>query len=482
MAHPQRKQQKERMLQSSILRFARLTLNILTAVFLLLQLNVYVKTNATAVANTQNKKSTAIFFNPASINNPPISPKEIILKKALVDWKEGNAGGVVHHESESSPPLNIAYAISVTSCQLNSTLLDGAAILGYSIHLASNRATNSSRYDYTLYAFVHKDASVCADSLSSLGYKVLIKDQLPFQVQDIQHGGLRAMIETKGCCGSKEFLKLYAYSLEDHPVAVHLDTDVVVLQPLDDLFDAMLALQPADSTSSTYPPLQRHVMGNASIPPTADFFFTRDYLQNSQHFQDPKHYGVQGGFFALRPNRTFLEELSQRILNETYSTHSGWSRTGHTGYWGASQIQGYLSYIYGEYYPERAVELNRCYYNSMGEDDPHHKKTSNCTTGQAVCQDCRETPFSEIKTIHLTTCRKPWECPRLTEPHPSICKDVHLAWFKVRRDLETSWGRQPPKGGWNVNWTLGYCFINRTIGHKRLYHPLQQPFASFDGR
>lgn len=76
--------------------------------------------------------------------------------------------------------------------------------------------------------------------------------------------------------------------------------------------------------------------------------------------------------------------------------------------------------------------------------------------------------IDKIMSIHLTTCRKPWDCPHLTEnQHPKLCRDAHRAWFQVRQDLEKNvWNRQVPVDGWRYEWTLGYC--QRPVGMARL--------------
>ena len=43
-----------------------------------------------------------------------------------------------------------------------------------------------------------------------------------------------------GCCGEKEYLKLYAYALSEFPIVVHLNLHSLVLRPMEDLFHAML--------------------------------------------------------------------------------------------------------------------------------------------------------------------------------------------------------------------------------------------------
>jgi hypothetical protein len=309
--------------------------------------------------------------------------------------------------------------------------------------------------------------------LKQLGYTVQIMSQLPFDLDRV-HFKLRFAMEQKGCCGSKEFLKLNVFSLTSHPIAVHLDTDTLLVKPMDELWDSML-LNEDPPPSSHLASIQHHYTGSSVVQRSSlDFLFTRDYHQQSQYSLNPKHYGVQGGFLVVRPNQTLLEELSERLLHETFNSHQGWSNRGYSGYWGASQIQGYLSYVFGEYYSDRALELNRCQYNSMINDDPLDEGTRKCRTLESKCEDCRETPWEDIYTVHLTTCRKPWECPFLRTPQPTLCRAAHRAWFETRRHLELEWKQRPPRGGWKVEWTLGYCTKPKN-SKQRFYLPLQLP-------
>ena len=474
-------------------------------------------------------------------------------------------------------PIVIAYAISVTSCRYNDissrvSVLDGAAILGHSIHLSSIRGTSSgsnygdggtssnitrsrSDYDYKLYAFVHTESvdEECQDTLSQLGYTVIVKDSIPFNISQIQDDTLRELINSKkSCCGSKEYMKLYSYTLLEHPIVVHLDIDTIVLQPLDKVFDAMLntmdrsRLRTRNNTVIELDP--KHIQGRGTqykgttnIDDEEDknddydydhvFYFTRDYYQQTKHaVKDPLKYGIQGGFFIITPSVKILNVLTSHIVNETYTTKHGWTQKGYNGFWGDTQIQGFLSYAYSYYNTDgyfiinhgrnnginigggegnrsnfddyaaattsgirnsmhstddddnavhvRAVELNRCIYNSMINDDPYYfdnkkrakkmkmdpTKNRKCRTEEELCEDCRETPFETIKTIHYTTCRKPWECPYLKPPQPTLCKDAHHAWYKIRQQLEVSWGYQPPSiGNWHYERTLGYC--NRMLNN-----------------
>jgi hypothetical protein len=405
--------------------------------------------------------------------------------------------------TDNTATATIAYAISVTHCPVNKTytILDGAAVLGHSIHINSirggvnnsnnnanvndnaSRNASRSRYDYALYAFVHIDAMECAVPLTQLGYTV-IASQLPFQLDQLPYK-LRFAMEQKGCCGAKEFLKLNVFSLTNHPIAVHLDSDTLIVQPMDPLWDSLLLQDQDDDEmlpSSHLASIQHH-HSNKNTNTTSrqkmsslDFLFTRDYHQQSQYSTNPKHYGVQGGFLVVRPNQTLLEELTDRLRNETF-TKKGWSNRGYSGYWGASQIQGYLSYVVGEYMyadTNRALELNRCLYNSMINDDPLDEHSGKCRTGEKICDDCRVTPWEDVYSVHLTTCRKPWECPFLRTPQPLLCRTAHRAWFDTRRKLELEWKQRLPKGGWKAEWTLGYCTKPKNAT-QRVYLPLQLP-------
>lgn len=315
---------------------------------------------------------------------------------------------------QSAPPSkskpSVAHAISLTSCPIGTNTstaaaLDGAAILAHSIHRVRQGQVPPSRYDYTLYAFVHPEAVACQHHLSLLGYQVLVRDT-PFLPSEIHSIRFRHLVDEQGCCGRREFLKLWAYTLEDHDIVVHTDADVLFFQPLDGLFDAMLGLD------SDMPVPFQHATNatNSSTTPARriDFAYTRDYLQASRFHTDPTKYGVQGGFYAVRPNRTVFEQMISILREGQYSSDKGWAYQGYGGFWGAAQIQGFLSYFYGEVQPQYAVEMDRCRINTMITDDPYFKDGKTCRTGEKTCQDCRETPLDEMISVHMTTCWKPW--------------------------------------------------------------------------
>ena len=302
---------------------------------------------------------------------------------------------------------------------------------------SSRNPESGSQYDYQMFAFVHPEAANCSlPSLQRWGYTVLVRDT-PINVTDIR-GPYREVATKNGCCGEKEWLKLYAYTLLDYPVVVHLDLDCLILQPLDELFDAIITNHLDPSRVSVMWP-------NATIPPQIDAFFTRDYNMVRPGKRRPDQIGVQGGFLVVRPNHSTYDEFVQLVLEGNYIPEHGWGgplRYG--GYYGAATIQGLAAYYYGHYRPNRAVELDRCRYNNMVDADRSTKPgvEGQCFTPDSVdCIDCRSKALSEVKSAHFTVCWKPWRCVA----HPQtvwqpgterLCTELHRGWFRMRQELE----------------------------------------------
>jgi len=173
-----------------------------------------------------------------------------------------------------SPSTNdaetIGWAVTITGCG-SDPITEGAAVLKHAIHLSSIHGNAGGRYDYKMYAIYHPDGEACALTLKDLGYE-LIQRETPVSVKDIEGKFLREKIESNGCCGEKELVKLEAYTLTGHPVIVHLDLDVVVLKPMDALFDMMLTKSPDDWDTTNVPIM----WPEKKLPEKVNAFFTRD--------------------------------------------------------------------------------------------------------------------------------------------------------------------------------------------------------------
>jgi len=399
------------------------------------------------------------------------APKNQVLKKNVFPDAKGT----------------IAYAISITSCNGEgaSRLIDGAAVLKHSIHLNSidshKKNNNGSQFSYQMIAFLHPDASDCEPHLRQLGYHVMKKDT-PIKVEDIKKEWYREHVVKSGCCQEKEFLKLYAYTLLDFSVVVHLDVDSLILKPLDDLFLVMMnsdggidATESPIKTQNTYDGANLKnvpVMLNKPLTETVNAFFTRDY---NMIRPGKEHVGVQGGFLIVRPSLAVFEEYKNIILDGNFDPGRGWGGK-YGGYYGAQQIQGIASYFYDHFHPNTAVELNRCIYNSMADNPRNPKKDgSKCRDGKDFCEDCRGTSLENIRSIHFTLCQKPWLCHQTPESGENTvghhqCNLFHKEWHKVRSSLEDflQVNSRNRAGEYNKDAFFGHC----NFAGKRGYIPL----------
>jgi hypothetical protein len=379
--------------------------------------------------------------------------------------------------TKSPDDVKVAYVISITGCpaanKTPTAVVDGPAVLAHSIKRLK------SRYAYDLIAMVHPNAASCTSHLPLFGYQIMERE-LGFNHSEINNKrNYRLWVRHQGCCGEMEFLKLQAYTLVEYDVVLHLDTDLLILQPMDGIVDAMLGID-----RSGIDVLHK----DRPLPDDINFLFTRDYVQMSLLTNITTKFAVQGGFFALKPSARLFRRLINTVKTGDFTMKSGWNSKNYGGYYGAPQVQGLLSYFYAEHFPRGAVELNPCIYNSM-VSFPAHTSTGRCryyddgrgaitmTNGtadnvadDATCQSCSNMSLSELHSTHYTVCFKPWICPR-HKFFGQLCKDTHRAWFEMRRELEVSWGQELPTDGWNLNNTLGYCKAQRLQG----YVPMKLP-------
>jgi hypothetical protein len=354
-------------------------------------------------------------------------------------------------DSNTMNAPTIAYAVSLTSCEETPSLIDGAAVLAHSVHLSSIQNPKSgSKYDYKMYAIVHKSAKSCQPILEKIGYTVKLVD-VPVPVEDIQGDFLRENVPQNGCCGEMEFIKLWAYTLLDHPFVVHLDLDTMVLKPMDELFDAALSgdtsqldsvMWPKERTANANTKVDTNDNTNDNASGSLNAFFTRDYNMSSGA-KKKKPVGVQGGFLVLRPSQQVFEEFQDIIRKGDFQRGKGWGGLGFGPFYGSMTFQGIIPYFYDALHPGTAVELDRCVYNQMA-DNPRMKKTVNdvvsgdCRDGRDDCEDCRERDIGDVATAHFTLCQKPWHCL----PHGQdmlqhrMCKKLFKEWYRIRADLE----------------------------------------------
>ncbi|KAL3939094.1 MAG: hypothetical protein SGBAC_006117 [Bacillariaceae sp.] len=392
--------------------------------------------------------------------------------------------------SSSVETIVVGWAVTITGCG-SDAIEDGAAVLKHSIHSTSIHGRGKGKYDYKLYAIYHPEGEACALTLKDLGYE-LIRRETPVAVKDIEGKFLRKKIESNGCCGAKELIKLESYTLMDHPVVVQLDLDVIVLKPMDALFDLMLADD--DSSDPSNVPI---MWPNEPIPETINAFFTRDCkalqmpsciqaMPWSDHLIAPErpYKAVQGGFLVLRPDMAVYSEFVD-IIKKGIQKPGGWG--GLVGpFYGFMTIQGIIPYYYDVLHNKtEAIELNRCIYNQMMDNPRDNTANDNpqakCRTNQEECEDCRTRPLEDVVSAHYTFCPKPWNCfPNDVDTiELRLCRKLHHEWFRIRGELEQSWGRDSVgTGTFQKEHFFGFCSDFGQAGYMGIGQPYGMPVPS----
>jgi hypothetical protein len=244
----------------------------------------------------------------------------------------------------TTQPFVVAYAVSFIKCgdfQTESAdLTDASLILRHSIHQISVRNPNSgSRYDYKMYAIVHKQAEECAKALKETGFEVIVVNS-PVAQADIRGEFLHKHIHKEWCCGADEFIKLYAYSHLPHDIVVHVDIDFAFYKPMDDLFDALRydKNSPQGMAARERIHLERPHEG---FPDTIDAFLTKDWPQVAPGKWPA---GYQAGFLVARRDPVVLEEMLEVIREGNFTSGwgygTGWGLGGYSGWVGAMAMQG----------------------------------------------------------------------------------------------------------------------------------------------
>jgi len=402
-----------------------------------------------------------VYVRLASLLVPTAASETSLLLNSFVG--DGGSNSTVDSDAAVT---TVAYAVSITGCG-NQPIVDAAAVLQHTIHRASVRGSLGGKYDYAMYAIYHPNATHCATALEQIGYNLLERDTF-VRVEDIQGEFLRKRISKSGCCGEKELIKFEAYTLTDYPIVVHLDLDVIVLKPMDDVFDLMMkspgeAPLPADALMWPDRPLPRRI--NA--------IYTKDYLMS--HPLDTFK-PVQGGFLVIRPSLEVYEELREIVRVGDFRENRGWG--GVTGvFWGSVTFQGLVPYYY-HLHGNQSVELNRCVYNHMS--DPPKKDTrlgERCLTGEEECEDCRERPLEDIVSAHFVSqCGKPWQCGARDQPKFPLCRKLVHEWYRARTELERSWGRTGTgESTWQTDLFYGHCKHGGAAGYLRIKEPYRKP-------
>ena len=276
-------------------------------------------------------------------------------------------------------------------------------------------------------------------------------------------------------------IKLEAYRLIEHPIVIHMDLDVLIVNPMDDIIDLMLEPTKYKQQFSSTDSLTEHLSKinimwpEKDLPDNIEFMFTKDYNVVAPKRHDKPY---QGGFFMIKPSLDTYNDFINIVKEGDYHVKGGWGKK--VGpFYGGMTIQGLLPWYYEYKHTGTNVELNRCVYNSMN-DNPmlvRDNGTTRCRTNEETsCEDCRKRPKEEIVTFHFTICQKPWNCLqyRHHDDDFSLCREMTNEWYRYRSQLEQSWGRTGiGPGQHKVESYHGYCNQNGAKG----YIPIEQPYG-----
>lgn len=375
-----------------------------------------------------------------------------------------NHGQII--SAEPSPIIVVAYAISIVKCSDMQTtsagLIDAAIVLKHSVHLTSvHNPDSGSRYSYKMYAITHTNAVKCARRLEPFGFELIIRDS-PVRQDQIKGEFLRKNIHKEYCCGADEFIKLYAYTIHDHPIVVHTDIDFAFMQPMDELFDAMMFdYESPEGIDAREKISADHGVESSSMPSDIQAFITKDWHQ----VIPGRKAAFQAGFMVAKPNQDVFNKYIEVILEgdyvQGYGHDNGWGGKGYGVVVGSMAMQGIGAYFYDVIQPGISVDLNGCRYNHMGctvryVDHPNFMRNrkdiyNRCRNNREECEDCTKTSLDMIKNVHYTCCRKPWNCTGRSQPsdergikginHRSFehCLPLVRRWHEIRYDFEDKW-------------------------------------------
>ena len=188
--------------------------------------------------------------------------------------------------------------------------------------------------------------------------------------------------------GFQDLVTLHSYRLTNHPLVVMVDPSTMFLQPIDEVYDAMLA---DDSKKASY-------------------------VKNSDNLIDM-------GSLIIKPSQEEYTAIKETFINTPYTTANGWGGSGiGAGGPGSGGMgsQGILTYYYDQANaPGASTEMNKCIY------------------GNDMSAACRTKTIDEVKVAKIgeTDCPPAWKCDDTGEEY-QLCKDFHSKWSAKRKDFE----------------------------------------------
>ena len=402
--------------------------------------------------------------------------------------------------NEEGNPITVAYAVSFIECKSSPTkiaaLTDASLVLRHSIHKISSRNPNSgSKYDYKMYAFVHKRRAIkCIDAINSLGFEVVFVAP-PFEINDLQDEFVRWKMPLTVNYGHHEFIKLHAYNLTEE-IFVHTDLDFSFRKPMDHLFDAILYDKDSSVGQAARDKLELQYPEETNLPDRIDAFITRDWSQTSPGRGWKS--GFQAGFIVARRDPSVITDVVRTVTVSNYTPgfhdQSGWEGLGYGSFiQGSLTNQGFMAYFYDVIRPNTTVELNACRFNHLGMDmkfnwgGPWFNRKSSehggkCRDGRKTCEQCKSTALENIYSIHYSPCGSPWNCMTKHRMNDTAyfkkwqvaygavdldhCSTLHRDWHELRSDFENELRSRTDTDSFH-NMSNGQHEMDTYMGHCR---------------
>jgi hypothetical protein len=125
--------------------------------------------------------------------------------------------------------------------------------------------TVTARMDISFTAIVHDSAGECAEKYSKVGDEILVRES-PVQISEIEPGYYANNVDRR--CPLADFLSLYACTLTDHDIVVLTDVKSMAIQPMDELFDAILYPKDSEEGIKAQKEVKHHWMDYETTSPT----------------------------------------------------------------------------------------------------------------------------------------------------------------------------------------------------------------------
>jgi len=227
----------------------------------------------------------------------------------------------------------------------------------------------TSKYGFTMIALIHPSATMCPDAnggmidmvktAQEIGYIPRIWDEAIYAEE---LGINREYFLSHPSYSTRDLIYLRAVSMTNFPLVVVSEATRMMLEPIDEVYDALLADESLRAT----------------------------FIEDSTGHIDL-------GMTILKPSLTDFEALRNAYQTVPFDASTGWGESGYGGEGvdGGMTSKGILTYYYKSYLPSTSTTtLDRCLYANGGDSS------------------CGQVQAESVKVAHVDSneCGEPWAC------------------------------------------------------------------------